>query len=173
MRTATLFGLALAAAACQSRSAVKSTRPAESPDLSRLAARDSADSVLHTPRVVTGPAVIVFWVAAGDTLHPDDAAAAYAELTAATERIVPALAAYDIQLFPTNADTVYIELPNREWRPVLLTGLDYPFGYLLAEPGGVERILTGVYGEEELLEEIRSYFDLPEDTTSTPPRVTT
>lgn len=137
-----------------------------------VAVHDSADSVLHTPRFVTRPTVIVFWLEAGDTLHPDDASTAYQDLTEVTEAIVPLLAAFDIALEPTNADTVFVEMPNRRRRSVLLTGLELPFGYVLVEPGGVERVLPGVYGEEELLEEIRVYFDLPEGIVRTPSRVT-
>ena len=56
---------------------------------------------------------------------------------------------------------------------MLLSGLDYPYGYLLIDPGGPERILTGVYADDDLLEELRVYFDLPDDTTSAQPRVAT
>jgi len=170
MRLATLLVVTVVAA-CHARTGDRAA--ADSLDLAGLAPRDSADSVLRTPRVVTRPAVIVFWLVAGDTLHPDDAAAAFDELTLATEGIVPALAAYDIQLLPTNADTVYVELPNRRRQSILLSGLEFPFGFVLVEPGGVERILSGVYSEEDLLEELRAYFDLPDDSTSAQPKITT
>jgi hypothetical protein len=68
---------------------------------------------------------------------------------------------------------VYVALPRNARRAILLSGLDYPFGYLLIDPGGPERILTGVYADEDLLEELRVYFDLPDDTTSVQPRITT
>jgi hypothetical protein len=142
------------------------------PDLPEFVARDSADSVLHAPRVVSEAAVVVFWLSASDTLHPDDAAAAYNEMTVATEGVIDALTAFDIKLYPTNADTVYIELPNRRRRTVPLSGLGYPFGYVLVESDGVERVLPGVYGQAELLDEIRAYFDLPDDTLSAPRVVT-
>jgi hypothetical protein len=122
---------------------------------------------------VQAAAVVVFWLPASDTLHPDDAAAAYEELTLATERIVRPLATYEIQLLPTHADTLYIELPNHRRHTVLLAGLEFPFGFVLIEPGSDERVLSGLYGEAELLDEIRVYFDLPEDSTGTPARVTT
>jgi hypothetical protein len=135
-------------------------------------AADSADSSLITPRLVTGPTMIVFWLPAADTLHPDDAAGALDDMNYYTERIGPALARWGVALLPTNADTVYVSLPNDRRRAVLLSGLDYPFGYLIAEPGGVERVLAGVYTDEELLEEVRVYFDLPEDTVAaTTPKV--
>ena len=142
------------------------------PDLPEFVARDSADSVLHAPRVVSEAAVVVFWLPASDTLYPDDAAAAYGEMTLATEGVVDALTAFDIRIYPTNADTLYIELPNRRRRAVTLSGLDYPFGYVLVEPDGAERVLPGVYGQAELLDEIRAYFDLPDDTLSAPRIVT-
>lgn len=135
--------------------------------------RDSADSVLATPPVVTAPTVVVFWLWAGDTLHPDDAAAAYDELTLSTESVAGALAAFAIALVPTHADTVFVELANRRRQAIVLSGLEFPFGYLLIEPGSTERVLSGVYGEAELLDEIRAYFDLPADSIRTPGRVTT
>jgi hypothetical protein len=134
---------------------------------------DAIDSALRSPRTVHAPAVVVFWLAASDTMHPDDAVAAYEELTLATERIVEPLAAYEIALLPTHAETLFIELPNRERHAVLLSGLDFPFGYVLIEPGSEERVLTGIVGEAELLDEIRVYFDLPDDSSASPPPVST
>ena len=68
---------------------------------------------------------------------------------------------------------MYVPLSNKQRRTVLLSGLDYPFGYLLVDPGGPERILTGVYEDAELLDELRAYFDLADDSLPPPPRVTT
>jgi hypothetical protein len=138
-----------------------------------LAPRDSIDSVLATPPVVVKPTVVLFWLAASDSLLPDDAAAAYDELTLAAGGIVEALAAYEIELLPTHADTVYVELLNHRRQPIVLSGLEFPFGFVLIEPGSTERLLAGVYGEAELLDEIRVYFDLPEDSTRAPARVST
>jgi hypothetical protein len=124
------------------------------------------DSALMTPRLVTGPTLIVFWLAAGDTLHPEDAASALEDINFYTEQITPQLERWGIALLPTNADTIYIALPNDKRRSVLLTGLEYPFGYVIAEPGGIERVLPGVYASEELLDELKVYFDLEDDTTT-------
>jgi hypothetical protein len=68
---------------------------------------------------------------------------------------------------------VYVTLANKQRRAILLSGLDYPFGYVLVDPGGPERILTGVYSDDDLLDELRAYFDLPNASDSTPPRATT
>ena len=135
--------------------------------------RDAMDSALNTPRLITERTVVLFWVHAGDSLNPEDQASALEDLNYYTEQISPALKAYGIALVPTNSDTVYLALPNRQRRPILLTGLEYPFGYLLLDPEGVERILSGVYADDELLDEIRAYFDLPDDTAKVQPRITT
>ena len=138
-----------------------------------LALRDTAHLALRTPRVVRAPTVIVFWLATGDTLSPDDANSAYDDLSYYTELVAPALKENGIMLVPTNSDTVYIEEPTHKRRTVILSGLDYPYGYLLVDPGGPERILTGVYSDDDLLDEIQAYFDFGDDSIPTVPRVTT
>ena len=178
MRGAMLFALALASLAdCQGGSAgaraSTDTRRTGTLDLGGLAPRDSADSVLLTPRVVTGPTVLVFWLPAADSFAADDQAAALDDMTYYTDRVAPVLQKYGITLLPTNADTVYVALPNNKQRTILLSGLDYPFGYVIVEPGGTERILAGVYADDELLDEVRTYFDLPDDTTAVRPHITT
>ena len=168
MRRAILFGVGLGLiAACGDRGTERRVHPeAES---AVWVPSDSADSALVTPRLITGPTVVVFWLPAADTLFPDDAAGALDDMNYYTERIGPALERWGVALLPTNADTVYISLPNNRRRSVLLSGLEYPFGYLIAEPGGVERVLAGVFTDEELLEENRVYYDLSDDTTAAPP----
>ena len=173
MKRFALLGLALAVS-CRGGTASRGEAAADSAaPLTDYFPADSADSALAVPRVVSEPTVILFWLPAGDTLHPDDAAAAQDDLNYYTEQVSPLLAVHGIKLYPTNSDTVYVALPNRQRRTILLSGLDYPYGYVLVEPGDVERIITGVYDGEELLDEIRAYFDLPEDTTKVTPRVTT
>ena len=179
MRGAMLLALALVFLAdCQGGGggarAATDGRRSDSLDLGAgLVPRDSADSVLLTPRVVTGPTVLVFWLPAADSFPADDQAAALDDMTYYTGRVAPVLERYGIKLLPTNADTLYVTLPNNKQRTILLSGLDYPFGYVIVEPGGTERILTGVYTDDDLLDEIRTYFDLPDDTTSARPRITT
>lgn len=126
---------------------------------------------LDAPRIVAQPSVVVFWLPASDTLLPNEASAAYDELTLATEAVASALSAFDIGLFPTHADTVYVEPPNHLRHAVRLSGRTYPFGYVLVDPDGVERVLVGIYGQAELLEEIRAFFDLPKDVGFVPNRI--
>lgn len=128
---------------------------------------------LDAPPVVDKPAVVVFWLDATDTLRPGEAAAAYDELTLATEAVVGALSAFEIELLSTRADTVYVVQPGAERRVITLAGREYPYGYVLVEPGGIERVLDGAYGSAELLDEIRVYFDLPDDAGVTATRIVT
>ena len=176
MRAATLLAI-LFLTACRGggqRGAVASG-DLDSLSFADVGSADSADSILLTPRVVTGPTVIVFWLAGADTFSADDQAEALDELNFATEQIAPTLTRNNIKLVPTNSDSVYVALPNNRRRLVLLTGVDYPFGYVLIEPGSAERILAGVYADDELLDEIEAYFDLPPGTDSTGigPRIST
>lgn len=176
MRAATLIFLAFMAS-CRSQNAAVPTHEAvpDSDTIGDVAPRDSADSVLLAPRVITGPTVIVFWLSGADTLTAADQAEALDELNSTTESIVPTLKQHNILLVPTNSDTIYVALPNHQRRLIVLDGLDYPFGYVLVEPGTAERILAGLYADDELLDEVEAYFDLPPsgDSTATRPRVAT
>jgi hypothetical protein len=137
---------------------------------------DSAnDRLLHTPRVISKPAVVVFWLRASDSLSRDSAQAASRDLDFYTEQVAGTLADNGIALVATNADTVYVEQPDHHHRAVVLSGLDYPYGYLLIDPGTPERILTGIYDDEDLMDELHAYFDLPDDSDSSQasPRVIT
>ena len=130
---------------------------------------------LRTPRVVSEPSVVVFWLPSGDTLDADSAQAASSDLEYYTDQVATTLATNRIALVATNADTVYVEQADHRRRAIVLSGLDYPYGYLLVDPGGPERILTGVYTDDELMDELDAYFDLPDDsdTTQVTPRIIT
>ena len=172
MRIGTLVAL-LCLAACRNRSLGRIAQQSDSVDLAQLLPHESTDSSLVVPRVITAPSVVLFWLRAADTLSGDDQADTFDDLKYYTAQVAPALAASGIELLATNADTVYVSLPNATRRTILLSGLDYPYGYLLIDPGGPERILTGVYEDEDLMDELRAYFDLPDDSTSAAPRATT
>jgi hypothetical protein len=159
--------------ACQTRPFAKGTSGSDSTDLARLVPHGSVDSTLLIPRVITEPTVVLFWLRAADTLGADDRTDTFDDLKYYTEQVAPALEAGGIKLLATNADTVYVSTPDTKRRAILLSGLDYPYGYLLIDPGGPERILTGVYADEDLMDELRAYFDLPDDSTSAQPRITT
>ena len=174
MRTATLVATALLVS-CRTQNASIATRTGDTLSFADVSAGDSADSTLLTPRLVTEPTVIVFWLASADTFSADDQAEALEELNFTTERIAPTLVRANIKLLPTNSESIYVALPNRQRRLILLSGVDYPFGYVLVEPGTAERILAGLYADDELLDEVEAYFDLPPASDSTPakPRIST
>ena len=172
MRIGALVAL-LCVAACRNRPLARPAQQGDSVDLAQLVPRDSTDGTLLVPKVVTEPSVVLFWLRAADTMAAEDRADTFDDLKYYTEQIAPALEAGGINLLATNADTVYVALPNHTRRAILLSGLDYPYGYLLVDPGGPERILTGVYADDDLLEELRVYFDLPDDTASAQPRIAT
>ncbi|HKA57026.1 MAG TPA: hypothetical protein VKD28_00265 [Gemmatimonadales bacterium] len=171
MRSATLFAMVAMLAGCRSRSAAVASRNEDS----LTAPRDSMDSTLLVPRVVTGRTVIVFWLAGADSLSADDQAQALDDLNTTTESVAPTLRRNEITLLPTNAETIYVALPNRQRRVIVLSGIDFPFGYVLVEPGLAERILAGVYDESDLLDEVETYFDLPpsDDSVNVHPRIST
>ena len=172
MRYGVLLAL-IAVAGCRARPFAGTPHRADSLAVVRLAPRDSTDTTLRVPRVIQSPSVVLFWLRAADTMAAGDRADTYDDLEYYTEQVAPALEASGIKLLATNADTVYVRLANHTRRTILLSGLDYPFGYVLVDPGGPERILTGVYADDDLMEELRVYFDLPDDTTSAQPRITT
>ena len=169
-----MFLVIAALVSCRSQQAAVTTGNGDTLRFADVTPRDSADSSLLAPRVITQPTVIVFWLAAADTFSADDQAEALDELNASTEGIAPMLARHNIKLVPTNSDTIYVALPNRQRRVILLTGVDYPFGYVLVEPGSAERILAGLYADDELLDEVQAYFDLPpSDSADARPRIST
>lgn len=172
MRSATLLAIVAMLAGCRSRSAAVATREGDSLTASP---RDSMDSTLLAPRVVTGRTVLVFWLAGADSLSADDQAQALDDLNTTTENVAPTLRRHEITLLPTNAETIYVALPNRQRRVIVLSGIDFPFGYVLVEPGLAERILGGVYTEADLLDEVETYFDLPPsgDSVNIHPRIST
>jgi hypothetical protein len=165
---------ALALASCQGRNAAVARARDDTLSFAGIQPRDSADSVLLTPRVVNGPTVVVFWLPAADTIPAPDQASALDDMTYYTDRVAETLRRHEIQLVPTNAETVYVALPNGGRQSILLSGMDYPFGYLLIAPGEPERILAGVYADDELLDELEAYFDFTvDDSASAKPRITT
>ena len=135
--------------------------------------RDSIDSMARAPRVVGDAAVVVFWLHAADTLPAGDQAALFDDLRYYTGQIASALKTNGVGLLATRSDTLYIALPGNRRRTILLSGLDYPYGYVLVDPGGPERILTGVYPDDDLLDELRAYFDWSDDSATVVPRTTT
>ena len=72
MRTATLcFIIALASCRSQNAASRVTTQDADSLSYADMDPADSADTALAKPRVITGPTVLVFWIAGADTFRAD------------------------------------------------------------------------------------------------------
>ncbi|HKR56088.1 MAG TPA: hypothetical protein VJS20_07290 [Gemmatimonadales bacterium] len=178
MKLANALLLALLAFACRPHAPLAHNRRglARIPGLrgrDSLELRDSSRQSLRRARVITTPTMIVFWLGAADTLSAGDASSAYDDLTYYTDQVAAELKQAGIAIVPTTADTVYVEGPAHRRRMVVLSGLDYPYGYVLLDPGGPERILTGIYSDDDLLDEIEAYFNIDSDSTNVTPRVAT
>lgn len=145
----------LAGLACRPGPAVQSARA----DTIR-GARESAAPVIR------GPTVVAFRLPASDTLTD---ATMLDDFRNYTELAAPALREVDVELISTTADSVVVELRAGPRRVIMLAGLDYPFGYVLVEPGYAEAILTGVSTDDELLDEVDWYFGVNEEGTDSLP----
>ena len=143
----------------------------------RVVRRPHAEQTVGHPGtavpVVKKSTVVAFWLAASDTLASGEGADLLDDFRSYTAQIAPALADQDIALVATTSDSIVVELEGGPRRIISLRGLDYPFGYVLVEPGYAETILTGVSTEDELLDEVGWYFGLDdsEDGDSPPGQV--
>jgi hypothetical protein len=152
----TLLLLCVAAAAC---------RPAPPRHERRSDATSGARPVQAAP-VIREPTVVAFWLPASDTLKPGEGADLLDDFRSYTGLISPMLEEQGIKLETTTADSIVVDLENGPQRVIRLSGLDYPFGYVLVEPGYPETILTGVSTEDEVMEQVSWYFGLDEKSDS-------
>ncbi len=156
-----LLLITLAAVACRPGAAARPER------------RDSltASRALEEAPVIREPTVVAFWLPASDTLKQGEGADLLDDFRAYTGAVSPLLDQQGIKLETTTADSVVVELENGPRRVIRLSGLDYPFGYVLVEPGYPETILTGVSTDDELLEQVSWYFGLDEPDSSDAPGI--
>lgn len=113
--------------------------------------------------VVHKPTVVAFWLTAADSLRRADSDSLSRDFENYTRLVAPLLEEQDIELRTTRADSIVVERDGAPRRVVMLTGLDFPFGYVLIDPGFAERIVTGVSTDDELLDEIDWYFGVDEE----------
>ena len=78
MRAATLITFVLLAS-CRSQNAAVTIRTSDTLSFADMTPRDSADTSLSKPRVITEPTVVVFWLTGADTLSAADQAEALDE----------------------------------------------------------------------------------------------
>lgn len=140
-------------------------RPAPSPPSRQAQANGPERPVTQAP-VIREPTVVAFWLPASDTLKPGEGADLLDDFRSYTGLISPMLDEQGIKLETTTADSIVVELDKGPRRVIRLSGLDYPFGYVLVEPGYPETILTGVSTDDEVMEQVSWYFGLDEQSDS-------
>lgn len=109
--------------------------------------------------MVGDAAVIAFWLGAVDTLPEQSRRAIQKEFRRSNDAIADYLSDTDIAMVTTLSDTVVVEADGERYL-VLLSGFDFPFGYLLIEPGYDEEFHTGLTIDEDLETAIDEYFEL-------------
>jgi hypothetical protein len=119
--------------------------------------------------VIREATLVAFTLPASDTLAAGEARAALDEFRGYTAIVVPLLAEEEIAFHATTADSIIIERADGIRRVVMLRGLDYPYGYVLVEPGFAESILTGVLTDSELAEEVDWYFGMDGESDAEEP----
>jgi len=112
----------------------------------------------QSPVVVRKATLVVFWLPASDTLGSADGADLLDDFRYYTAAAAPWFKDQGIPVVTTNADTIVVEADGAPRRIIMVSGLDYPFGYVLVDPGYPEEILTGVMTDDELVDEADGYF---------------
>lgn len=139
---------------------------APQPPATPAAADTSGPAFGDTLLTLDSAAVVLFWTAAVDTLDAAAREEAAAELRATAAWADDYLEGYQIPLHATHAHGVMVRPPTGGRRFVDFRGLDYPFGFVLIEPGYPEQFLTGLVTEDDLRDALIDYFDLEEDDSS-------
>jgi hypothetical protein len=122
--------------------------------------------------VVREPTVVAFWLPASDTLRGGKEADLLDDFRSYTALVANDLDDAGIALVATTADSVIVESEGAPRRVIMLGGLDFPFGYVLIDPGMPETILTGVSTDDELMDQVDWYFGTDEpDPDSIPGQV--
>ncbi|HSE68642.1 MAG TPA: hypothetical protein VLB12_16745, partial [Gemmatimonadales bacterium] len=117
----------------------------------------------QSPVVVRKATLVVFWLPASDTLGLADGADLLDDFRYYTAAAAPWFKDQGIPVVTTNTDTIVVEAEGAPRRVIMLSGLDYPFGYVLVDPGYPEEILTGVLTDDELVDEADGYFGSNDD----------
>jgi hypothetical protein len=137
----------------------------------RLAVRRDSTALrpISAAPVVKEPTVVAFWLPASDTLKKGEGADLLDDFRNYTALVAPDLDDEGIALVATTADSVIVESEGAPRRVVMLAGLDYPFGYVLVDPGMPETILTGVSTDDELMDQVDWYFGTDEPESDSIP----
>ena len=112
----------------------------------------------QSPVVVRKATLVVFWLPASDTLGSGDGSDMLDDFRYYTSAAAPWFRDQGIPVVTTNVDTIVVEAEGAPRRIIMVSGLDYPFGYVLVDPGYPEEILTGVLTDDDLIDEADGYF---------------
>ncbi len=123
-----------------------------------------------TTPVIATATVVAFWLSAADTLSADVTREARADFKRSNQVVAEYLGDTDIALVATVSDTVAVQLERGPRRLVMLSGLDFPYGYLLIEPGYAEEFHTGLTADQDLEDAIDDYFGLNDDGPAPAPK---
>lgn len=161
-----LIAILLAASACaqvERRHPKAVAATAGHPVAADTTAPEFSDSML----TLDSATVVLFWTTSADTFSASLRDEAAADLKASGGWAADYLRDYNVAIVATHARGVYVNAPGGVRRFIDFRGLDYPFGFVLIDPGYPERFLTGLVGEDDLRDELVDYFDLEEgDSTS-------
>ena len=102
--------------------------------------------------------MVALWLSAVDTLPEPSRRAIQQEFRRSNDAMSDYLSDTDVALVTTRSDTVVVETEDERYL-VLLSGFDFPFGYLLVEPGYEEEFHTGLMVDEDLQSAIDEYFE--------------
>ena len=119
--------------------------------------------------VVRKASVVAFWLRSADTLPSRELNAAREAFRRSNQVVADYLDDTDVALLATVQDTVLVRLEGGGTRIVMLSGLDYPYGYVFIDPGYAEEFHTGPSTDDDLEDALDDYFDL-EPADSTPPK---
>jgi hypothetical protein len=123
-----------------------------------------------TVPVIVEPTVVAFWIRATDTLPAKVAREIEAEFRRTASGVARYLADTDVRFVRVESDTVIVQLAGGVQRTIMLSGLDFPYGFLLVDPGYAEEFHTGLDLLEDLEDAVADYFGLDDDQRTPRPR---
>jgi hypothetical protein len=132
-------------------------------------AGNDTDAALTVP-VLVEPTVVAFWLSRTDTLPVPEARQTRADFLKLAEAIARYLSDTDVRFVRTASDTVVVQLAGGIERTVMLSGLDFPYGFVLIDPGYAEEFHTGMDLVADLEDAIADYFGLDDQQRESKPR---